>query len=197
MAKGKPVGSATLNEAVMDQIVKFAFGPQKLSLKQTAEKTGVSEDSVRRVLKAYTLVGNGEEDEIIDRVASRDMSMNHVTWAYNYYGYSLPEGIEARVTAKLRGESFTQETEEKPKTTEGENLLVLCERINAIGRALSDCLTESTAAKLTDKITVALKEGQASANANADMILAEMKKQTELLQRIEMNTKKLRRDIQA
>ena len=94
MAKGKPVGSVTLDEEVMDRIVKFAFGPQKLSLKQTAEKTGVSEDSVRRVLKAYTLVGNGEEDEIIDRVAGRDMSMNHVTWAYNYYGYPLPEGIE-------------------------------------------------------------------------------------------------------
>lgn len=185
---GRPVGGG-LKDDVMDLCVKYAFGPQKCTVKQTAEKCGISEDSVRRVLKAYTLVGEGGVDALIEQVASRDMSIGHVIWAYNYYGMELPKDFDARLTAKQRGDSFTGDAEQKP-ATDGDNLLVLCGRINAIGQALSDCLTEATAAKLTDKLCEKLTELHDDANANADTLLQEMKKQTELLQRIEYNTKK-------
>ncbi len=69
-------------------------------------------------------------------------------------------------------------------------MAVLCGRLNALGRALSDCLTEETASKLTDKIVSAIAQLRDSVNANADNCLAEMKKHTEILHRIEFNTKK-------
>lgn len=197
----KTYGSISVRESQMDLCVKYAFGPQKLSATKTAEKIGISRHSVQRVLRAYTLVGNGETDALVEGVASSDLSINHVKWAYSYYGIEVPADFDSRVQAALRGTMFAEKkdkTEEKEQTEEKtskektgqDNLVVLCDRINALGRAVSDGLTEKTASVLAKEIATAIKDSMAVAT---DLILAEMAKQTEHLEKIAYNTKKLKK----
>ncbi len=174
-----------ITPAEMDLIIKLAFGPRKMSATAIGEQLGVHHSNICGVIRAYTLVGNDDIEDIVDKLASKKITMNAVEWAFDYYGKAIPEDLQARVEAKRRGVvAFPEEETSEQKKTGDDNLLVLCERLNMLGQAISECLTENTAAALARMATDAI-------NSNADLLLSEMKKQTEILQRIEYNTKKL------
>ena len=183
----------SLTEDMMDACVKLAFGPRKLGIRETAKMVGISEESTTRVLRTYTLVNEDNTDELAKRVSTRDITMRQVNWAYEYHGKPIPKDFEARVQAAARGVAFPEEQQkdgQAKEKAETDNVLVLCERINALGRAVSDGLTEKTASVLAKEIAAAVKE---SVEVATDLILKEMEKQTEYLDKIAYNTKKLKK----
>ena len=180
-----------LKREQLDTLIKYAFGPRKMPLKDACEMAGVGFSTGQKIATTYRLVGNDQVDELIGYVARNDVAIATVAWAFDYHGKEMPTDYEARLIAKKRGEEFNENTPtEEQKQADADNIAVLCGRLNALGKALSDCLTEETASKLTDKLVSILTDIANNANANADNILKEMQKQTDILHRIEFNTKK-------
>ena len=174
----------------MDQIIKLAFGPRKMMAKDIQDEMGIDRSSISSVIRAYNFVGEGNVDYIAEKLACGSITKRAVLWAFDYYGKAVPDDLKARVAAKKRGDSFYPVPETAQEKTNDDNLVVLCDRLNALGRAVSDGLTEKTASVLAKEIAKAITESVAVAT---DVIMAEMAKQTEHLEKIAYNTKKLKK----
>lgn len=186
--------------AKMDEVIKYMLGPRKMSSTEAGEITGLAPATCVRITNVYKRAAVDDTEEMAEYLTKNTVGPKTIAWAYECYGKEVPPDLAARVQAKKRGDLFeekpAEKPEEKPKEkpkqdTNAENLIVLCDRINAIGKALSDCLTEETAGKLAGRLVDAIGALVKESSANADNILAEMQKQTELLQKIVYNTKKL------
>lgn len=165
-----------------DKVIKLAFGARKMSQEQISKEMGFSEETIRRVIKTYTLVKNDDIQALVESVGRNTTSQDNIKWAYDYHAKEIPADFWPRVDAVLKGIQYTEpvpeDTAEKAKAETAEkNLELLISKLNSIGCSVCECLTAEQASVFTKQITDSI-------NANFDILLQEQRKQTGYLESI-------------
>lgn len=76
-----------------DEIIKLCKGPRKLSYRAVAEMLGISVNTVRRVLIAYSCVANDNVEKLENMLRRKDMSLGMANWAFDYFGKPIPNDL--------------------------------------------------------------------------------------------------------
>lgn len=116
----------TKDNAFFDAVYRRVRGPQKMKFDAVAKEYGVSYDTIRRIMTAFDLVGEGKIYELKRTVAIKDACVGAIPWAFECHGKKIPEDFFSD------GVSGKQEKDDEQLKAQDDNLAVLAGKVNEL-----------------------------------------------------------------